>query len=367
MKKNVYIVDLIGSYCGMHYYDKALLELLKTRGFNAEILSNFSDNSKNKFFLLIFKKTKILGIIFLLINFVRFFSHIMRHQKSIYIYMCYGEFYDLLMMSLGFVSDRIVCDVHEVHALKYADDSIVSKMFNLYYRRAVRCAIIHSERTERILSGFSSSMNIMFVPHFKYVFEKKYDLSKVSLDIQRCFASKNKKFLFFGNLSVVKGVDVVESVFCNLTEDQKSRVELVVAGKNVEAVDFNHLKKASKNYNVFDRHINDDEMVYLYSHTDYVLLPYKKSSQSGIFAMAAYFRKPMLLSNIPYFVSMIDNFKSFGCISSIEDFSLMIKCVIDDSYEKKFFVQDDLSRFEQQMEMEKFIENFNSFYDQKVM
>ena len=76
---------------------------------------------------------------------------------------------------------------------------------------------------------------------------------------------------------------------------------------------------------VIDRHINDDELVYLYVHTDFILLPYKKSSQSGIFAMAAYFHKPMILSEIPYFKKMIEEYPSFGVVAGLSDFQPIIQ------------------------------------------
>ena len=55
--------------------------------------------------------------------------------------------------------------------------------------------------------------------------------------------------------------------------------------------------------------------MYLYEHTDYVALPYRKTSQSGILEMAFYFRKPILASDVPYFRRMLTEFPSFGILS----------------------------------------------------
>ena len=71
-------------------------------------------------------------------------------------------------------------------------------------------------------------------------------------------------------------MDLVTDVFGHLSKEQRDKVELVIAGKNVDGMDFSSLCSTSPNFKVFDRHINDDEMVYLYSRTDYVLLPYRK-------------------------------------------------------------------------------------------
>lgn len=117
----------------------------------------------------------------------------------------------------------------------------------------------------------------------------------------------------------MKGVDIVIEVFKHIIN---ANYELVIAGKNVENINFQSIR--SENIKVFDRHINDDELIFLYSNTDYILLPYRKSSQSGIFAMAAYFHKPMILSDIPYFSEMLTEFPSFGLKSSLPTYEQTI-------------------------------------------
>ena len=91
------------------------------------------------------------------------------------------------------------------------------------------------------------------------------------------FTNNHKiRFLFFGNLSYAKGIDIVIDVFTKLSLNLREKVELVIAGKNVENIDFSIFRSISAYYKVFDRHINDDELIYLYSNTDVILLPYRK-------------------------------------------------------------------------------------------
>lgn len=194
---------------------------------------------------------------------------------------------------------------------------------------------------------------MVYVPHFKYVFQRTYDEKNISEDIKKSFCSTLSKFLFFGNLSTVKGIDTVIDVFKKL--DKTNDFELVIAGKNVENIDFSSLR--CEKIRIFDRHINDDELVYLYSKTDYILLPYKKSSQSGIFAMAAYFHKAMILSDIPYFESMIQEFPSFGIISSLENYMECVESVIVNR-KQNYYSQEDCDRFEMKKEIDNFVNNF---------
>jgi len=356
MKKRLHIVDLIGSYCGMHYYDVAFAELMRKYGFEVEIVSNFAEKGK-PFFPRIFGRNKLLSLFLLLQCFAILLIHITKHKKDVFVYMCYGEIYDLLMMLPNLWNKNIYSDIHEVYALRYADNSKMSNVFKWYYTKIVRHFIYHSDRTKDILKEMGVEVPMLCVPHFKYNFKKDFDANSISTDLTCVFHSNRIKFLFFGNLSVVKGTDTVINVFCNLSDNQKERVELVVAGKNVDNIDFYDLITASEHYKVFDRHINDDELVYLYKNTDFVLLPYKKSSQSGVFAMAAYFRKPMLLSDIPYFRKMLMRFPSFGIISSLDEFKESIANIIDRK-NFNFYQLDELESFEMKKEIQEFAINF---------
>ena len=240
-------------------------------------------------------------------------------------------------------------DVHEVHALKYSDTSFVSSIFNWLYCHCIHRIIYHSKRNFELLRD--SKATKIYVPHLKYTFQKTYEKDKVSDEISSCFHLPKPKFLFFGNLSRVKGVDVVIDTFSFLQD--RYDFELVVAGKNVDNMDFSSIIKDK--IRIFSRHINDDELVYLYSHTDYVLLPYRKSSQSGIFAMAAYFHKPMILSDISYFKIMIEKYPSFGFVSSISSFTKVIEDIFTMKRKRNYYRKEDCDRFEMKEEIDRFV------------
>ena len=361
MKRKVYITDLIGAYCGMHYYDESFVEIFHERGYDVEILSNFNMRGKQQYFPIIFNKNKIKSIVLLLFTFVKFVWHQVTHRGSIYVYMCYGEFYDLLMMSTIIFNKKVVCDIHEVHALKYSDSSLISRAFEWYYTTVVRNVIYHSERTKSILEGLKANSTMFYLPHIKYSFKKTYDINNVSPEITNALVSNKTKFLFFGNLSRVKGIDVIVDTFNNLSEDLIDKVEIVIAGKNVDNIEFKEYKSISSNYKVFDRHINDDELVYLYMHTDFVLLPYRKSSQSGIFAMATYFRKPMILTDIPYFKKMLEEYPSFGQCASLDKYPNLIETIILNPNVGNYYVDEDCAKNESKQEINLFFEKFNQY------
>ena len=81
---------------------------------------------------------------------------------------------------------------------------------------------------------------MIYAPHFKYIFQKKFEEDKLSNEIKKCFNSNKIKFLFFGNLSRVKGIDIVLTTFDKLRNEGVD-FELVIAGKNVDNIDFTEL------------------------------------------------------------------------------------------------------------------------------
>jgi glycosyltransferase involved in cell wall biosynthesis len=333
--KEIYIIDFIGAYCGMDHYDEAFAHLLQNNGFRVKVLSDFDSVYGNHYFPKIFGRSKILSLLILVFAIIKLRLKMAVNRQAYFIYLSYGEYYDMLFLKCAWPNKRLIVDVHEVHALKYSDDSWYSKLFENLYINNVSTVIYHSDRTKNVLEGNSYKGRMIYVPHFKYEFETNYDLNNVGSDIRSTFGTDKIKFLFFGNIRKVKGIDVVEEVFSNLFAERVP-FELVVAGMNADNYPLEKLRTIAS---VFDRHINDDEMKYLYSNCDYVLLPYRKSSQSGIFEMASYFRKPMLLTDIDYFKSQLEMHHDWGVIASIENYGDLIKKTLENN--SIFYVNDD--------------------------
>lgn len=351
----IHIFDILGAHSGMHYYDKAFVEVLKERNYDCIIYSNYEDGiGYIKYFPNFFNCGRVYGILCFLIAYIRFFRFVITHKKDKIVYLAFGELYELPFLLSVLLSKNGWIDIHEIHALKYKDNSIVSKLFEYFYKRLIHKTIYHSDRTYRILRE-NKKIHMVYVPHFKYMFQKEYKESMLADDIKQCFISSYTKFLFFGNLSIVKGIDITIDIFTKLQKHED--FELVIAGKNVENIDFHSIQDSK--IKIIDRHINDDELVYLYSHADYILLPYRKSSQSGIFAMAAYFQKPMLLSKIPYFEKMIEEYPSFGIIEDLKYFDSLVKKVISCSISNTYYNQIDCDRFENKNDIDCFVKEFN--------
>ena len=353
--KKLYIVDLIGSYCGMHYYDNAFKSLLEQHKYAPKILSNYKDlPSQSAFFPVIFGKNIIYSILLLIISYIKFIFYIFTH-KGTFIYLSYGEKYDIPFLFLSLFSKRIIIDIHEVYALKYTEDHIISKLNRLLYKYIVKKIIYHSLRTLNILQSINYKGKRIYIKHLDYKFSKEYHISNIAQEIQSTYQTNKLKFLFFGNLSKVKGIDIIIEIFSHLDKSELDQVELVIAGKNVEAINFECLNNLSASIHIIDRHINDDELIFLYKNTDVILLPYRKSSQSGIAAMGMYFQKPMIFSKLPYFEEIINECPLNSKVVDLEKFGDYIIQLIKKSNNKTDIEQSSNSNLNVDKQYKQFI------------
>lgn len=339
MRKSVYIVDLIGTHSGMDYYLDSFKDVIVGDEVDVKILSNYSYNDK-PFFVFIYNRTKIVSILLFLYSFLKLFLHIVVHRKDTYIYLSYGEITDFLFFALSLISKSYYVDIHEVYADAFINNVKIKKLFDFYYKHIIKRVIYHSDKTEIILNQIPYKGLKLYVPHFKYSFDKEYCINNIGVDILSHFRSDKLKYLFFGNLRKVKGIDIIVDYFTN--NDYSKNIELVIAGKNVENIRLDQLREK---YGILDRHINDDELKYLYSKTDFVLLPYRDSSQSGILEMAFIFRKPMLLSDIPYFSTIISKYPSFGEIESLDKYTSLLEKIIEGDINHDYYSEKDCNSF----------------------
>jgi len=355
--REVFLIDLIGSYAGMDYYDFAFRNVFNNTDLELRILSNYEPHDGKPFLRNMFGKSKSHSILLMLYNYCKLFFFCLFHRKRVYVYLSFGEITDFLFFSLSLLTKNFYVDIHELFAARYQENERIKKIFGVYYRRIIKKIIFHSQKTDELLNLVGYVGNRLYVPHFKYNMNKDYNIEKVGDDVKMRFNSNNKKFLFFGNLRKVKGIDLVVDYFDKISNTDG--IELVIAGKNMENINFESLRNR---YGIIDRHINDDEMKYLYSHTDYVLLPYRDSSQSGILEMAFSFKKPMLLSSIPYFTMIYSNYPSFGEITDLEYYDKLLDKIINSQIIKEYYSEADCDKFMMKDETNIFVKQFiNSF------
>ena len=94
MKKKIYIYDIIGIKSGMDYYLNSFKKLLNENEIECSIRSNYLSEGVI-FFSNIFKGSKIIRILKLIRNLIKFLRY---SNKDISVFLYYGTYIDLFFL-----------------------------------------------------------------------------------------------------------------------------------------------------------------------------------------------------------------------------------------------------------------------------
>ena len=112
---------------------------------------------------------------------------------------------------------------------------------------------------------------------------------------------RNGYILFFGTLHLYKGVHLLYDAY--LSHPALHDHPLVIAG--TQDIYFPR-REDEQGVTFINRFIEDSEVRDLFSRASVVVYPYISATQSGVTSIAAYFGKPMVLSDIPFFKQSCD-------------------------------------------------------------
>lgn len=365
--RKIYIFDYIGTHCGMHYYNAVFKELLSEIPDNdVEILSNYTDTAQYKPFLRNFYvRNKIAGVIILLYDFIKLLCKRIAEPRATFIILSYGNPIDVgFILFACAVARHTVVDIHEAVAQDAEHKRWLVALYGFLYARCVKSVIIHSERTRSFMQRFGFKGRTMYVPHFKYALKTDYDTANIAADVRNAIAKDKTNVLFFGNLTYNKGVDILLNAYLALPDTAKQRLNIIVAGRDIDGTVGKVNVSGEENVHLILRHISDDELVMLYASTDFIALPYRQTSQSGILEMAFYFRKPIIASRIEYFEYMLSRFSSFGMLSgnTVEEYARTL-ALLPDTDRRAFYRADEYDLYCNRKEMAEFVIEFKKYLD----
>lgn len=359
----IYLVDFIGVHCGMHYYLDAFKRILESvEGVEVGIVSNYSIDEEPAILLNQYKGNKLNKAVRAGRNLFRLNRFINQHKDDRFIYLTYGNILDPYYLRVISKAPYHCVDIHE--ALAQNEDSnlkLRAKLANIYSTR-IKNVISHSSRTDDYLMQFGFEGDKYEVPHFKYVFTRDYNPDSIPQEMHDAISKERINILFFGNITREKGIDILLDAVNNLSDKDASRINVIVAGKDIDGVYKRVKLKPDRKVSFFTRHISDDELRFLYDNVDFLALPYRKTSQSGILEMAFYFKKPIIASDIPYFRKMLTEFPSFGLLdgNSSKDYSAALHEILKRK-PSDFFKEDDYARYENRKEVDEFKQHFREW------
>lgn len=343
----IYLIDNIGTETGMHLYNSMFYENFAKAGKRVQVLSNYSDGHTRKLFCNFYHGNKLLKVFRFGMAVFRTIMFSLLHRNNTFIYQSFGlRKIDQIFIRAISCRNKYVL-VHDIFDIKdLYDDEIIKNRKILFYKRFIHQVICHSKRTEEDLRSMGYDGKIVYFPHFRYNYDeqmKNYKESNVGEDVKKSIMKGKYNFLFFGQVRESKGIDVVLGCLEQLNEIDN--INFIVAGtdkQNMVNLNSDKLKKIL-------RYINNDEMMFLYSHCDFVLLPYKEVYQSGVMESMLYFKKPGIMSDVKYFANIGKEFPSFGIVYSpneAKSLAVAIRNVSEGKYNNyQFYSENDVQRY----------------------
>lgn len=212
------------------------------------------------------------------------------------------NFYVSLIRRL-FPSSRIVLTVHNVYPHDIGEEEK-----RKYRARFIRMRdnishfIVHTENTrQEIINHFSvEDKRISVIAHGIF---RPDIISKKS-----CYP-KSGRIIMYGNNLPYKGADILLDSIHLLPKEVKESVWVEIVGATKPEY-YERLKSKAVGLNVhfIPTFIPDEQLYQLIEQSDYIALPYRHISQSGVLLLALFFRKPLLVADLPSFKETLQGF-----------------------------------------------------------
>lgn len=133
----------------------------------------------------------------------------------------------------------------------------------------------------------------------------------------------NRYILFFGSVQEYKGVQLLIDAYNQSA--LPGEMNLVIAGKGIDLENMNgHIIR-------INRFIDDHELRSLFERAEAVIYPYLSATMSGVLSIAYYFKKKVILSDIPYFRDNKTKACTFFHVGNIDDLTQKLNELLSDN------------------------------------
>ena len=310
LKIKVAIIEPVGGYGGMHFYDMGLsFGLLPLVDSVYLFSSNISPvvGKENLFIYNLFDivwKTKNKFLLFIKYVYSYFKSVIIAYRNNCnIIHLHQFHFSFLLVLNVVIAKlffNKIIMTIHDIESFEKQKLGKFNAIEKITYSMICKF-IVHNQYSFEKLKGKLISTKINIIEHGNYIpFIKRISRKENN----ECF-----NILFFGQIKKVKGLDILLTGLARL-KLENSNFLLTIAGRpwrdNLsfydDIVEKNNLTKNVK----FDlNYIPDDKVYEYFDKADLVILPYKRIYQSGVLLLAMSYGRAVLASDLTPFSEII--------------------------------------------------------------
>lgn len=354
----LYLIDTIGNETGLNLYDKAFLNAFSKNGRDVVVLSNFEDDGVRPMLLNFYHGNTFKKIFGLIVSWVKLFFFVLKHPKDSFFYQSFGlRFIDMIFLLLFIKRKTLFVIVHDVFEITDGKKGDFKKKMQVYiYTHWIKNVLCHSNLSEKILKEeVHYTGNILRFPHFQYDFDKHFDESSIDSEVKNAVVEGKNNFLFFGQIRESKGIDVLIDAIGLLEGDES--LNIIIAGSDKYGLMSS--VKLPQNVKLICRYIRDDELSFLFTKAQAVILPYKEIFQSGVLEMVVYFRKFAIMSDVRAFQEFVNLYPSFGVTYSPNIGTSLAACMKNNLVIPPYS-QDDICKYQNDRDVSNLIRQIDS-------
>ena len=182
----------------------------------------------------------------------------------------------------------IVKTIHDatLHDSYHNIGDFMTSVLNWGSMRYVYSIVLLNRRDQRSVEQHYHRTTVV-IPHASFSY---YAVKPVGRDF-----TVRKTIAFIGRIEPYKGLDLLVEAYRQL---KTPGVRLIIAGSGkIEERLLESIREDSR-IELINRYINDEEFQDIFSRTDFVVLPYKRASQSGVIPMCFANRRMVVATNV---------------------------------------------------------------------
>lgn len=212
-----------------------------------------------------------------------------------------APYYTKLCKKLKGLKIPVVLTSHDVLLFSLPKNKI--KVLKLFYNEVGHFIVGNKIESKKLIDNFSISKNkVSIIEHGVY---NKFDRNAYTEQSARKYLKLQNKsvILFFGFLRKYKGILTLIDSMKRVVKKEKNAVLHIAGSSNIE--NFSSIirekikkNKLAKSIKFTDRFVSINEIEVVFRAADIIALPYISVSQSGVLALALYFKKPIIITDI---------------------------------------------------------------------
>ncbi|MDR2916073.1 MAG: glycosyltransferase family 4 protein [Tannerella sp.] len=220
-----------------------------------------------------------------------------KHEIDI-IHLLTGDYTCNLIISKLKKYGLVFYTVHDLKPHEKSLKTLKDRLFNIYLEYGEKRNITQtnnlvtcSQNQYELLKKIYPEKNVFYHPFPSLITDAIINGDKNCPELHGI----DKYILFFGNIGVYKGVELLYNAFKN--NRNLSEYKLIIAGCG--SIYFPHDNDPRILF--INRYIKDEEVRMLFERAACVVYPYLSATQSGVLAFTYKFQIPVLVSDIPFF------------------------------------------------------------------